>query len=79
MRRTCEPPGPHSGNGCTGLVYIPGTDTLKARKAIKTQKDMGLEKQIEECGGGEKEDVIKKKIANGGKGRRAARNIFNST
>lgn len=54
MRRTCEPPGPHSGNGCTGLVYIPGTDTLKARKAIKTQKDMGLEKQIEECGGGEK-------------------------
>lgn len=66
MRHTCEPPGPHSGNGCTGLVYIPGTDTLKARKAIKTQKDMGLEKQIEECGGGEKEDVIKKKIANGG-------------
>lgn len=54
MRRTCEPPGPHSGNGCTGLVYIPGTDTLKARKAIKTQKDMGLEKQIEECGGGKK-------------------------
>lgn len=62
MRRTCEPPGPHSGNGCTGLVYIPGTDTLKARKAINTQKDMALEKQIEECGGGEKkEDVIKKK------------------
>lgn len=27
---------------------------------------MGLEKQTEECGGGEKEDVIKKKIANGG-------------